>query len=178
MTSRRLTSRKVVLTAAFLALAAGGTAACDASYPDESDSFDAPTYTDQQNAGPGSGSGTSGSGTSDSDVAPVADDSSDDQVFYCADEEGQIVDEDFCEDDGDNSTYFLWYSPGYTRGLAPGTYLDGGDYIATNDRAARRSLKLPATGKISNGTVKTNVVGRGSTGSGSTLTGGSDSSGG
>ena len=31
---RRLSSRKVVLTAAFLALAAGGTAACDSS-PDE-----------------------------------------------------------------------------------------------------------------------------------------------
>jgi hypothetical protein len=105
-------------------------------------------------------------------------------VFYCADEDGEVVDEDECADGG-TSSYFLWHSSGYARGLRPGTSLDGGDYFLPGDRAARRAFKLPATGKVGNGTVKTNVVGRssgGSTGgdSGSTLGGGfgSGSSGG
>lgn len=42
--------------------------------------------------------------------------------------------------------------------------LDGGDYFPAGDRASRRAFNLPATGKVGNGTVKTNVVGRCSSG--------------
>ena len=87
-------------------------------------------------------------------------------MFYCADEEGEILDEEYCADADETSSYFLWYSPNYARGLTPGTQLDGGDYISAGDREARRAFKLPATGKVGNGTIKTGVVGRGSAGSG------------
>jgi hypothetical protein len=52
--------------------------------------------------------------------------------------------------------------------------LDGGDYFAAGDREARRAFKLPAVGRVANGTVKTNVVGRGSgdSGAGSGTSGG------
>jgi hypothetical protein len=172
--NRRMTSRKVVLTAAFLALAAGGAAACDAP-ADEGNEGDTTTSVYDAGSSPAGG----GSGTRSEPEADTDDDESDadqptDEVFYCADDEGQIVDEDYCDDDSGESSYFLWHSSGYPRGLRTGTYLDGGDYISTSDRTARRALKLPATGKVTNGTVKTNVVGRSSTNSGSTG-GGSDS---
>jgi hypothetical protein len=174
-----MTSRSVGLTAAFLALAAGGTAACDSSYEDYPGGDDTSGFTYDSDPGgysnPGSGSsdsGSSGSGSSDSSgdddyVADDADDSAD-EVFYCADEDGEIVDEDFCADDGGYQPYFLWHSSGYARGLSPGTLLDDGDYFPAGDRTARKAFKLPSTGKVSNGTVKTNVVGRGSGGSGFT----------
>ena len=159
--TRRMSSRTVALSAAFLALAAGGTAACDGPADDD---FSDSTYTSDSG---GYDSGSSGSGSSG--IADVEDpepgEESDDEVFYCADEDGEIVDEENCDDD-DTSAYFLWHSSGYSRGLAPGTVLDGGDYFPAGDRASRRAFKLPATGKVGNGTVKTNVVGRSSGGSG------------
>jgi len=36
-----------------------------------------------------------------------------------------------------------------------------GSKFAYNDRAARSAFGLPATGRITNGTVKTSVVGKG-----------------
>jgi hypothetical protein len=151
-----MTSRKVALTAAFLALAAGGTAACDTTYDD-------PTYasdSDGYDVG------------SESDADDWVEDEEEEEeeqpaheVFYCADEDGEIVDEDKCADADETSSYFLYHSSTYARGLKPGTYLDGGDSFSAGDRAARRAFKLPPTGKVGNGTVKTNVVGRGSTGS-------------
>ncbi len=170
MDTRRVSSRKVALTAAFLALAAGGVAACDSS-SDDAEYSDTTTY----------GSGTGGYQAGSSDTGYGADDSDDygepvsDEVFYCADEDGEIVDEENCEDDSGTPTYFLWHSPGYARNLTPGTVLDSGEYFPPGDREARRAFNLPATGKVANGTVKTNVVGAGS---GSGLSGGSTSSGG
>ncbi|MGK5681419.1 hypothetical protein [Actinoplanes sp. URMC 104] len=174
-----MTSRRVALTAAFVALAAGGTAACDAGADDDPyDLSDTTTY--------------SADGVVDSDAVPALDDPSvddedstdeestdgepadeepigdgpTDEVFYCADQDGQIVDEEFCDVDEDDETYFLWHSPVYLRGLTPGEFLDGGDAFPAGDRDARRAFKLPATGKVTNGVVKTNVVGRGSVGGG------------
>ena len=43
----------------------------------------------------------------------------------------------------------------------------GGSKLAYNDRAARSSFGLPSSGRISNGTVKTSVVGKGGSGSSS-----------
>jgi len=160
--TRRMSSHKVALSAAFLALAAGGTAACDASPDYDSDAFDT-THSSE--------SGGYSAGYDPADTGDPAEEVTGDEVFYCADEDGEIVDEDNCDDDSGSSSYFLWHSTGYRRGLPPGTVLDGGDYFPAGDRATRRAFKLPATGKVGNGTVKTNVVGRSSGGSG--LTGGS-----
>jgi len=181
-----MASRKVALTAAFLALAAGGSAACDNLGDDEfggESTYESGGY----NPGPGSGSGNGSSGSdlavepavADPDEEEAEDEDEDedeeeatDEVFYCADEEGEIVEEDNCADADETSSYFLWYSPGYARGLRPGTFLDGGDYISAGDREARRAFKLPATGKVGNGTIKTNVVGRSSSGGSSIGTSG------
>ncbi|GGQ54374.1 hypothetical protein GCM10010166_24140 [Couchioplanes caeruleus subsp. azureus] len=120
-----------------------------------------PAGTSPAGTSPGAtSSGDTSSGDTDSDGSEF------DEVFYCADEDGEVVDEDNCDDPGGSSAFFLWHSPGYVRGLPTGTLLDGGDYFPAGDRTARRSFKLPPTGKIANGTVKTNVVGRGSGGSG------------
>ena len=161
-----MTSRQVVLTATFLALAAGGTAACDTATDDEMEPYS--SFDD---------SGDTGYST-DSSVPDDEEEQTGDEVFYCADEDGEIVDDDECADGG-TSSFFLWHSSGYARGLKPGTSLKGGDYFLPGDRAARRAFKLPATGKVGNGTVKTNIVGRssgsGSSGGGSTSSGDSDS---
>ena len=162
--TRRMSSRKVALSAAFLALAAGGTAACDAQTDYDSEYTDT-TY-----------SSDFGSDRYDpddledveevEDGGEAAEEVSGDEVFYCADEDGEIVDEDNCDTSDGTSSYFLWHSSGYDRGLRPGTTLDGGDFFSAGDRTSRRAFKLPAAGKVSNGTVKTNVVGRSSGGSG------------
>lgn len=178
--ARRLCSRKVALTAAFLALAAGGTAACDASHGSAEggwDSAGSDGYGDGSDEGAfldDSGTGSQQAADDDADVGPADSATPTDEVFYCADEDGQIVEEDNCADEG-TTTYLLWHSPAYARGLSVGTTLDGGESFAAGDRAARRSFRLPATGAVPNGTVKTNVVGRGSNGStpgGGTTSGG------
>ncbi|GAA0455229.1 hypothetical protein Ade02nite_03850 [Paractinoplanes deccanensis] len=177
----------MVLTAAFLALAAGGVAACDAATDGDDDigSYDTTTYSDSDGGSSDGGdvgdeSGGDGSASDeDSDAPTVADpvgevDESEadageagageagagEEVFYCADDQGEIVDEDYCDTDDATTNYFLWHSPAYGRGLAPGTFLDGGERISAGDRAARRAFGLPAAGKVGNGVVKTNVVGR------------------
>jgi hypothetical protein len=89
-----------------------------------------------------------------------------------------VVDEENCDDDDDRGggvgfvpLFFIWHSSSFRPGYPVGTKLPpGGSRFAYNDRAARSSFGLPATGRISNGTVKTSVVGKGgagSTGSGS-----------
>jgi len=91
--------------------------------------------------------------------------------FYCADENGVIVDEDYCDDDDNNGGgfgpgFFIWHSTGYRSGYPIGSRLpSGGSKFAYNDKAARSSFGLPPSGRISNGTVKTSVVGKGGSGS-------------
>jgi hypothetical protein len=81
------------------------------------------------------------------------------------------VDEDNCDDDDNNGggvgfvPFFIWHSSSYGSGYRPGYRLPaGGSKFAYNDRAARSSFGLPSTGRISNGTVKTSVVGKGGSG--------------
>jgi hypothetical protein len=104
-----------------------------------------------------------------------------DQGFYCADANGVVVDEDLCDDNrhvgsGAGAILpFIWYSSLYRPGYSVGQRLpSGGSRFAYNDRAARQSFGLPATGKIGNGTVKTSVVGKGggSTGKSGSKSGG------
>jgi hypothetical protein len=87
-------------------------------------------------------------------TAACDDSSEQDETFYCADQNGTIVDEDNCDD-----------SSGYRPGYAVGSKLPpGGTKFAYNDRAARARYGLPATGRVGNGTIKTNVVGKGGSG--------------
>ena len=99
------------------------------------------------------------------------DDQYQDEGFYCADENGTIVDEDYCDDDDSyhgGPGFFIWHSSGYRSGYPIGSRLPaGGSKFAYNDKAARSSFGLPATGKISNGTLKTSVVGKGGSGTSS-----------
>ena len=95
-----------------------------------------------------------------------------DEGFYCADANGVIVDEDYCDDDGYNgggggSSFFIWHSSSYRSGYPVGSRLPaGGSRFAYNDTASRSRFGLPSSGRISNGTVKTSVVGKGGSGSG------------
>jgi hypothetical protein len=94
-----------------------------------------------------------------------------DEGFYCADANGRIVDEDYCDDNhyygSGIAPYYIWHSPSYGRGLAVGSLLPaGGSRFAYNDRTSRSAFGLPSTGKIGNGTVKTSVVGKGGSSSG------------
>ncbi|MEU7902949.1 hypothetical protein [Actinoplanes sp. NPDC049118] len=96
-----------------------------------------------------------------------------DEGFYCADENGVIVDEDYCDEDDDDfggggGAFFLWHSAGYRPGYPIGSKLPaGGAKFAYNDKVARAKYGLPSTGRVSNGTVKTSVVGKGGSGSSS-----------
>jgi hypothetical protein len=116
-------------------------------------------------------------------VAACDNDDTQDEGFYCADENGVVVDEDNCDDNNNNNgggvgllpLFFIWHSASYRPGYPVGSRLPaGGSKFAYNDRAARSAFGLPTRGKISNGTVKTSVVGKGggSTGKSSSKSGG------
>lgn len=123
MATTRYRTRSLALSAAFVGLATGGTAACDSATVDE------------------------------------------DHTFYCTTQDGIVVDEDNCDDDGDGhgGMFFIWHSSSYTPGLRPGQHVPaGGQSFRFNDKAARTAWGLPATGRIANGsTVKVGVAGRG-----------------
>lgn len=106
--------------------------------------------------------------------------------FYCTDAQGQVVDEDYCDETSENynSGMFFMYmgSSMHTPPTGYSTYPSGSRLPATapkfsvTDKAARSKFGLPATGRVSNGTVKTGVVGKG--GAGSAVKGGGVGSGG
>ncbi len=152
-----MSSRNVALTTTFLLLAAGGVAACDSSN-------DANSNSNSNGSGSGIGSGN-GSG---------------DERFYCADDQGNVVDEDYCDDDDSyhgGPGFFIWHSSGYRSGYPIGSRLPaGGSRFAYKDTAARQLHGLPSSGKIGNGTVKSSVVGKGGAGTSGSSKSGSGSS--
>ena len=97
------------------------------------------------------------------------------QVAYCTDENGEIVDEEYCDDDyrGPGAGLFFLYLGGFRPGLPVGTVLpSGGTRIDPGDRIARERAGLPATGKVSagqrvSGGIGSGVGDRAGTGSGS-----------
>jgi hypothetical protein len=103
------------------------------------------------------------------------DDEREDGHFYCANEQGQVVDSDRCDEDSPNysSSTFIYYmgsslhTPpnGYSTYHRGTTLPAGAAKFKANDVAARQRFGLPAKGAISNGTVKTGVVGKGGAGS-------------
>jgi hypothetical protein len=161
-----MSSRRVALTASFLALAAGGAAACDSPEPEvieyetvtsAGDPYTEPEYAEDEEED-----------EEDEEYEDVTE--YEDEVFYCADEEGMIVEEEHCDPAyAGAGTFLIWHATSYARDLTPGTVLDGGYAFAPGDRAARRKFDLPAAGPVTNGTIKTGVVGK---------SGGSQSSGG
>lgn len=101
----------------------------------------------------------------------------DEQVAYCTDENGEIVDEDLCDDGrsggGIGPGLFFLYLGGFRPGLPVGTVLpSGGTRINPGDSAARQRAGLPATGKVSagqrvSGGIGSGIGGRSGTGAGS-----------
>src|SRR3954454_10029155 len=97
-----------------------------------------------------------------------------DQVAYCTDQDGKIVDDDYCDDGyrGPGAGLFFLYLGGFRPGLPVGTVLPrGGTRISPTDTAARQRAGLPSTGKVSAGTrvtggIGSGVGGRSGTGSG------------
>lgn len=104
-----------------------------------------------------------------------ASEDNEDGHFYCTNEAGVVVDEDLCDDsDGSSGGGFFFMYMGSSMHMPPAghsTYPVGqklpasAPKFAINDQNARSRFGLPATGKISNGTVKTSVVGKGGPGS-------------
>jgi hypothetical protein len=86
------------------------------------------------------------------------------QVAYCTDEDGKIVDDEFCDDgyNGPGAGFFFLYLGGFGRGLPVGTVLpSGGTRISPTDTAARQRAGLPSTGKVSAGTRVSGGIGSG-----------------
>jgi hypothetical protein len=86
------------------------------------------------------------------------------QVAYCTDENGEIVDEDYCDDSysGPGAGFFFLYLGGFGRGLPVGTVLPrGGTRISATDTVARQRAGLPANGKVSPGTRVSGGIGSG-----------------
>ena len=88
----------------------------------------------------------------------------DEQVAYCTDQDGKIVDDEYCDDGyhGPGAGFFFLYLGGFGRGLPLGTVLPaGGTRISPTDAAARRSAGLPSTGKVTGGTRVSGGLGSG-----------------
>lgn len=98
----------------------------------------------------------------------ATDEDEQEQVAYCVDEDGEIVDDDLCDDDrvgGGGAGLFFLYVGAFGRNLPVGTVLPGGGTrIDPRDTAARRNAGLPATGKVSSGTRVSGGIGSGSGG--------------
>src|SRR5215217_7916998 len=103
------------------------------------------------------------------------DEEEEDQVAYCTDEDGEIVDDDYCDDDyhGPGAGFFFLYLGGFRSGLPVGTVLPrGGTRINPTDTQARQRAGLPANGKITGGQrvsggIGSGIGGRAGTGAGS-----------
>jgi hypothetical protein len=102
---------------------------------------------------------------------PQDEDPNEDGVFYCADENGVVVDPEYCDNSsGDvDSGFFFFYMGSSIHGSSPhkvGSRVPAGaQKFRANDIAARQKFGLPPRGTISNGTIKPNVVGKGGPGS-------------
>jgi hypothetical protein len=86
------------------------------------------------------------------------------QVAYCTDEDGKIVDDEFCDDgyNGPGAGFFFLYLGGFRSGLPVGSVLpSGGTRINPTDTTARRNAGLPSTGKVSAGTRVSGGIGSG-----------------
>ncbi len=100
--------------------------------------------------------------------------------FYCTDANGTVIDESYCDDpDGSGGGFFFMYmgssmhAPATGSSYPVGSKLPAGAQKFQNTTANRAKFGLPASGRITNGTVKTGVVGKGGPGSSAVKGGGS-----
>jgi hypothetical protein len=87
-----------------------------------------------------------------------------DQVAYCTDRDGKVVDDKYCDDgyNGPGAGLFFLYLGGFGRGLPVGSVLPrGGTRINPTDTAARQSAGLPGTGAVKAGTRVSGGIGSG-----------------
>jgi hypothetical protein len=97
-------------------------------------------------------------------LAGCGTDDDQEQVAYCTDQDGRIVDDDYCDDGyrGPGAGLFFLYLGGFRPGLPLGTVLpSGGTRINPADTTARQRAGLPATGKVSAGTRVSGGIGSG-----------------
>ena len=89
-------------------------------------------------------------------------DDDEEQVAYCTDENGEIVDDDYCDDGYSGGGLFFLYLGGFRSGLPVGSRLPaGGTRIDPRDSSARQAAGLPGTGKVSGGTRVSGGIGSG-----------------
>ena len=103
-------------------------------------------------------------------LAGCGSDDEEEQVAYCTNEDGEIVDEDYCDDDyrGGGGGLFFLYLGGFRPGLPVGTVLpSGGTRVDPRDTAARQRYGLPGSGSVASGTRVTGGIGSGTGGTGS-----------
>ena len=100
-------------------------------------------------------------------------DEEEEQVAYCTNEDGEIVDDDYCDDGYNGGGLFFLYVGGFRSGLPVGSRLpSGGTRIDPRDTQARQRAGLPASGKVTGGTrvsggIGSGLGGRSGTGAGS-----------
>lgn len=129
--TRRISSRRVILTATFLGLAAGGLAACD-STDDNYENEDGVFYcTDVEGR------------VVDEDFCDDSGDAGSSGFFF------MYMGSSLHHPPAGYSTYPVGHK------LPPNT-----PKFSVTDKAARAKFGLPTSGKINNGTVKTGVVGK------------------
>jgi hypothetical protein len=85
-----------------------------------------------------------------------------DQVAYCTDENGNIVDDSYCDDGYRGPGLFFLYLGAFRPGLPVGTRLPtGGTRIDPRDTTARSNAGLPSRGKVTGGTRVSGGIGSG-----------------
>lgn len=95
------------------------------------------------------------------------------QVAYCTNEDGEIVDDDFCDDGYSGGGLFFLYVGGFRSGLPVGGRLpSGGTRVDPRDTQARQRAGLPATGAVAGGTRVAGGIGSGLGGRSDTGAGG------
>ena len=100
-------------------------------------------------------------------LAGCGTDEQDEQVAYCTNEDGEIVDDDYCDDDyrGGGGGLFFLYLGAFRPGLPVGSVLPrGGTRVDPRDSAARQRYGLPGTGTVASGSRVAGGIGSGTGG--------------
>ena len=100
-------------------------------------------------------------------LAGCGSDEQDEQVAYCTNEDGEIVDDDYCDDDyrGGGGGLFFLYLGAFRPGLPVGSVLPrGGTRVDPRDSAARQRYGLPGTGTVASGSRVAGGIGSGTGG--------------
>ncbi|MGY1693733.1 MULTISPECIES: hypothetical protein [unclassified Geodermatophilus] len=101
-------------------------------------------------------------------LAGCGTDDQEEQVAYCTDEDGEIVDDDYCDDGYRGPGLFFLYLGAFRPGLPVGTVLPrGGTRVDPRDTVARQRYGLPAAGAVVAGTRVAGGIGSGTGGTGS-----------